>query len=89
MRFKMSLTPNSMKGCALVSTVINSMNPLMMMTDSRAAKEAYKHMSIIPISTVGKDVFLYGLENAKFLNVLREKLEVCGIRAIRRHQSII
>ena len=78
-----------MKGCTLVSTVINFMNSLMMMSDSRAAKEAYKHMSIVPISTIGKDIFLYGLENAEVLNILREKLEVCAIRAIRRHQSII
>jgi len=77
-----------MKGCTLEGSVMRFMN-LLMMADSRAAKEAYKHMSIIPISTIGKDVLLYGLENAKFLHILREKLEVCAIRAIRRRQSII
>ena len=53
--------------------------------DSRATKEPYKHMGIIPVSAIGEDVLLYGLADAKFLNILREKLEVCTICAIHDH----
>jgi hypothetical protein len=60
-----------------------------MTADSRATNEPYKHLSIIPVGAIGEDVLFYGLENAKILNNLREKLEVCAVCALRRLGSII
>ena len=58
-----------------------------MMADLRATKEPYKHMGVIPVGAIGEDVLLYGLANAKFLDILREKPEVCAICALRRCRS--
>jgi hypothetical protein len=58
-----------------------------MMEDLRATKEPYKHMNVIPVGAIGKDVLLYGPADAKFLNILREKLEVCAVCTLRRCRS--
>ena len=58
-----------------------------MMADLRSTKEPYKHMGVIPVGAIGEDVLLYGLPNAKFLNILREKLEVCAVCALHRCRS--
>lgn len=58
-----------------------------MMADLRPTEEPYKHMSVIPVGAIGKDVLLYGPANAKFLNILREKLEVCAVCTVRRCRS--